>query len=224
MEKSSKDLQFLNTARDYRRWRLWFTYYVKGLGLEEHLTEVAVPTEAENRKKFLKERSQLLATVFRCVGLRFTPLIEGKTTVAEILAALDKNFAFTKFEEIEDLERKFDQLQFKDDPTRLFTHIRSLINQYKNLGGTLDEHQLARKVMNIFPEDVHYTPVKLLLKREAKSNGNKYKLENVLSELEQIARVQAKQMKKHTSVRRKYSTTFKQTTFKRKLIVKAAKC
>ena len=84
MEKSSKDLQFLNTARDYRRWRLWFTYYVKGLGLEEHLTEVAVPTEAESRKKFLKERSQLLATVFRCVGLRFTPLIEGKTTVAEM--------------------------------------------------------------------------------------------------------------------------------------------
>ena len=100
----------------------------------------------------------------------------------------------------------------------MFTYIRGLLNKYKNLKGNLSDHQLARKIVSIFPENLIFTPVKLLLKKEAKENGNCYKLESVVQELEEAAKATSKRSLRLSENHRKPKTTFTQTVSKKKLV------
>ena len=100
MTTSKQELQVLNFKYEYRRWRSWFSYYISGLGLEDHLTEKEVPTEAGAKQKFLKDRNKVMALLYRTISLKYTGLIEGLETPVAVLKALDNNFNKRKFEEI----------------------------------------------------------------------------------------------------------------------------
>ena len=141
---------------------------------------------------------------------------------------MDENFNLNIFEEIETLEKKFDSLKYTPEAGKLFTYVRGLINQYRNLKGTLPEHQIARKIIDIFPDDLNYMPVKIALKQMAKMNGNKYDLDLVIRELEDVANAQKSKKnnfqgtKKHFDGRRfdEKKTTFKQSSNKRDFVCK----
>ena len=181
--EAGRDVQELNHHYEFRRWRQWLQHYLQGKGLQHHLTS----DETSGDEKFTRERGQVMALLFRSVSLKFTNLIEGKATPKSILQTLDENFNLNIFEEIETLEKKFDSLKFTPEAEKLFTYVRGLINQYRNLKGTLPEHQIARKIIDIFPDDLNYMPVKIALKQMAKMNGNKYDLDLVIRELEDVA-------------------------------------
>ena len=180
----TKSKLLLRGPENYLQWKLWLTCVQKTYDTKDHLKEYKVPTDKEEKKVYMLSEAKLMAKIFETIHSKYVSLISHCTNVHAIMEQLNKIYCEAKFDELETITKKLENIRYMSDRTKLFTYIRSLITRYKNLGGSFGDHNLARFVVRMFPDDLTFSPVKLLLKEEAKKNKNKYVLENVLTKLD----------------------------------------
>ena len=185
-----KDHLELNQAEEFLKWKNWYTFYLHSKGWEVHMTATQPPPEsnAEERQAFLKNQAAVMALLFKTINSKFNNLIVGKTKPVEILEALEKTFSRSKFQQVNDVEKKLDSLRYNQDPNKFYSYIRGLVNKYKSIGGKLSDHHISKKVLDVIPETQYYVPVKLNLMKAAQTNNGNYNLDDVLDQLEEIHR------------------------------------
>ena len=177
MEKN--ELLHLNDAVSYQKWRKWLHFTLLSKGLEKFLDETA----DDEKPQEVKSQAKVMAMLYKTVDTKFTDLFINLKNPKSAIKALDEAFEFNKFENVEEIQYKLENITYHRDLKKLLTYIRKLISQYKNAGGDLSDHQISRLILKVFP-DSEFKTVKLYLKKEAHENENKYVLANVLKELE----------------------------------------
>ena len=206
-----KELKSFKAAFEYKSWRKWFEFWLKGQDLFKHLESNDVPTEEKEKKKHLKERNRVMAILWKCIHQKYSDALEQAKTPKDVIESLDKLFCKSNFEDIEVVERKLNSFKHSFDAEKMFVFLRSTISKYKSLDGDLSDNQIAKKIINEFPDNVHYLHVKSRLREQAKKNKNKYNLDEVLDTLEEVARSLSKP-KVNKNFEKKL--TFKTTTRK----------
>ena len=186
----------LNNAEDQFHWSNVIESYFKFNGLwdlvsgERKLEEAA---SDEEKKQFEKDQYRVLLEIQQVVGKKYSPGIWEFKTPHEVYQHLKKQClgdVFLANERIRGEIEKVRWLSVED----LVTTFRTKLNEYKNFGGVVEDHEFLRLLLAQLPEK--YNSLKMKLVREAANRHGKRNLEKILKDVESAANVLGEWKKK----------------------------
>ena len=148
------------------------------------------PQNQRVKKNYLRMGYGVMAEMLKCLGRRYAGMVKNANSPKEMWERLERHIQGNTHYALDRVGSKLDSLRIRrgGDMERHVGTFRELIEEYKDLGGKLEDHELALKMLRSISSERAVKGLVSQIRRDAvKYHEGILDLEEVIEEIQQWA-------------------------------------